>query len=194
MSEAKSLKARTIEETKALVFISIYLALLFGSFTVYRRLVSSEYDVSYLHYGYPIIEALVLAKVILIGRMLHLGERYAALGRAFGDLPLIIPALWKTFWFSLFVLAFSILEHVVDGWFHHHGLGASFHEILGQGKAEILARLLVLYTALVPLFILIELAEVLGEGKLFALFFRRRTKVDATVHAESESKAESQAK
>src|SRR5215469_15335708 len=128
MSEAKNLKDRAVAETKAFVFVVIYLAAFFGSFTLYRRLISSEYHVSYLHYGYAIIEALVLGKVILIGRMLHVGER-------FRDLPLIIPVLWKTFWFSVLVMAFSILEHVVEGWFHHQGLEATFHEILEQGKA-----------------------------------------------------------
>jgi hypothetical protein len=182
MTEAKSLKARAVAETKAFLFIAIYLALLFGSFTVYRRLILSEYHDSYLHYGYAIVEALVLGKVILIGRMLHVGER-------FRDLPLIVPVLWKTFSFSLLVIAFSVLERVVESLFHHRGLGAAFEEVAAQGKAEILARVLILFTALVPLFILVEIGEVLGEGKLFALFFRRRTKVDAAIHIDADSKA-----
>ena len=183
MNKKKSLKGRAVAETRAFVFVVIYLTFLFGSFTVYRRLISSEFHVSYLHYGYPLLEALVLGKVLLVGRMFHLGER-------FRDRPRIIPVFWKTFCFSLLVMAFQILERIIEGWFRHKGLSTSFQELLAQGKAEILARVLMLYTALVPLFILVEISDVLGEGKLFALFFRRTKKPDFPVQSDSGSSAE----
>jgi len=44
----------------------------------------AEYQIAYLHYGVSVVEALVLAKVILIGEALRLG-------RGLEDKPLIVP-------------------------------------------------------------------------------------------------------
>src|ERR1700692_1746850 len=74
----------------------LYLAFFFGAFAWYRRLVLAEYGISYLHYGTALVEALVLAKVILIGDALHLGRKLE-------EKPLIIPTIYKTVVFCVFV-------------------------------------------------------------------------------------------
>jgi hypothetical protein len=169
MSEEKpSIKARLLEETKTMLFLFVYLSLLFGAFTMYRRLVLAEYGIGYLQYGYNFIEAIVLSKVIVFGRFLRLGER-------FSNRPLIVPTLYKTLWFSGLILAFSILEHLVIGGLHGKATGVIFSELLDQGVWEILARTLVKVLALLPLFAVWEIGRVLGEGKLFHLFFTRGT-------------------
>src|SRR5450755_1460457 len=92
-----SLKERALSETRKYVGYTIYLAMVFAAFSNYRRLVLSEYEIAYLNYGYSLIEAMILAKVILIGEALKLGERRA-------DEPLIIPTLYKAFMFGLLVV------------------------------------------------------------------------------------------
>src|SRR5689334_1715334 len=116
-------KARLVAEGKDLLAIFIYLAILLSIFTTYRRLLLAEYGIDYLQYGYSLIEALVLAKIILLGRFLRLGGK-------FGNRPLIVPTLYKTLCFGLFVLAFSILEHIVLGWWHGNNLTTVFEEIM----------------------------------------------------------------
>src|SRR5258708_5673757 len=86
----------------------LYLAFFFGAFAWYRRLILAQYGISYLHYGIAVIEALVLAKVVLIGDALHLGRRHE-------EKPLIIPTLYKALIFCLFVEVFTVLEHVIEG-------------------------------------------------------------------------------
>jgi len=71
-------------------------------------LVLAEYQITYVRYGLSVLEALVLAKVILIGDVLRLGRR-------FEDKPLIVPTLYKTVVFTLWVAAFSFLEHTIEG-------------------------------------------------------------------------------
>jgi hypothetical protein len=144
MNEKKTgLKAKLWEEAKTLLVVWLYLAVLLGSITTYRRLVLAEYQISYFRYGYSLFEALLLAKVILIGRLLRLGER-------FRNRPLIIPTLYKTVIFSLFVFTFSILEHLILGLWHGKGPAKVFEELINQGVWESLAHAVVLFIALEP--------------------------------------------
>jgi hypothetical protein len=144
-----------------------YLAIFFAAFIWYRRLILAEYRITYLHYGMAIVEALILAKVILIGDALRLGRR-------FEEEPLIIPALYKAVMFSLFVGLFAILEHVIGGLIHGKGVAGGFREIMSEGKDELLARCLLTFFAFIPFFAFKELGRVMGNGKLDALFFRHR--------------------
>lgn len=159
------LKARLIDEAKLLALVFVYLAVLLAVFTNFRRLVLAEYRISYFHYGYSLAEALVLAKVVLTGRYFGFGER-------FRDRPLIIPCLYKTLIFGVLILAFSVLEHVLVGLSKGHAVSTVVDEILAQGWREILAKVLMLTTALVPMFAFWEVGRVLGEGRLLQLFLQ----------------------
>ncbi|MFO0821795.1 MAG: hypothetical protein U0792_01530 [Gemmataceae bacterium] len=159
-------KARLLEETKTMLLLFVYLSLLSSAFTTYRRLILAQYGIGYLQYGYNFLEALVLAKVLVFGRILRLGDR-------FKDRPLIVPTLYKTLWFSVLVFAFSILEHLVAGWLHGQTSAVALDSLLDEGIWEILARTLVKLLALLPLCAVWEIGRVLGKGKLFELFFTK---------------------
>jgi hypothetical protein len=161
------LKQKISHEIKQFLMIFLYLALLIGYFNTYKWLLMAEYHVGYFDYGYAVVEALVLAKIIMVGESLGIGER-------FSDRPLIFPTLYKTMLFALCVLAFNILEHFITGFLHGKGLAEVFHEAISLGRYEILARLLMMFVAFIPFFAFREAGRVLGEVKLFELFFRRR--------------------
>jgi hypothetical protein len=145
----------------------VYLAIFFGVFTWYRRLILAEYHITYAHYGFAVIEAFILAKIILVGDAFRLGRR-------FEEQHLIFSVLYKTFLFSLFVGVFAILERVIEGLIRGKGLAAGFHTIMNEGRDELLARCLLTFFAFIPFFAFKELGRVMGEGKLGALFFSRR--------------------
>ena len=134
----------------------------------------AEYRISYLNYGVAIIEALVLAKVILMGNAL-------GLSRGLEDKPLIFPTLYKAVVFSLFVGIFGVLEHMIGGLLHGKGLAGGFQELMSEGRYELLARCMVTFFAFIPFFAFQELGQVLGEGKLGALFFRKKTEGETGV-------------
>lgn len=159
-------KWKLIHEVKELLAIFLYLALFFCAFTTYRLLVMKEMGLSYFHYGFALVKALVLAKVILLGQQV----RFA---KVFDDQPLIIPTLYKVILFSLFAVVFEILEHVIGGFLHGRDLAGAFQEIMSAGWDELLARTLVMLVAFVPLFAFTETARVLGEGKMRELFVNK---------------------
>ena len=165
--DARSLKERALEEFKAYWVITLYLWLFLGSFTVYRRLILDETGVAYLHYGIALVEAMIIAKVVLIGRIFGFTRR-------FDRLPLIVPVIYKSLLFALLVLAFGVLEKTVDGLIHREGVWSGLRQIAQVGPYELGARTLMLTVALVPFCAFSELGRVLGMSRLVGLFFGKR--------------------
>lgn len=147
-----------------------YLAFFLIAFAWYRRLILAEYQVLYTDYWFPLIEAAVLAKVIMLGDLLRLGRRLE-------NRPLIFSALFRTVMFSLWVAIFNLVEETVRGLLHGNGLTGGVEEIASRGWYELLSRCVVIFVAFIPFFSFKELERVMGPEKLRALFWRRGTPV-----------------
>lgn len=167
-------KQRILHEAAEYWITFIYLALFFGSFTLYRKLILAEHHISSFHFGMSLLEALILAKVILIGNALHLG-------RHFETRPLLIPTLYKAMVFSLFTGAFALLEHSLHGLIHGGGITEGVRQLISLGWDELAARCLIMFTAFIPFFAFQELGNALGEGKIWELFFLSRGKKQTEV-------------
>jgi hypothetical protein len=160
-------KKKLLDEFAGYWINVFYLALMFAAFTQYRRLILAAHDITYTNYWVAVIEALVLAKVVMIGDALRLGRRLE-------HKPLIYSTILKTVVFSLFVGAFTVIEHVVKGLWKGNGLKEALLDFFGKGTHELLAGCLVILVAFIPFFAFRELGRVLGKGKIFNLFFRGR--------------------
>jgi len=144
-----------------------YLALVFASFTWYRRLLLAAYGISYTNYGVALIEALILGKVIMIGGLLHLG-------RGLEDKPLIYPTLYKTSVFTVFVCVFRVIEYSIKGLWHGEGIMGGLVALSEKGVEIVLAYALVVLVAFLPFFAVKELGRVLGSKRVGELFFHKR--------------------
>jgi hypothetical protein len=160
-------KEKVRRELVEYAFNVTYLTIVFAAFTVYRRLLLSAHDVSYTNYGFALIEALILGKVIMVGGMLRLG-------RGLEGRPLIYPTLYKTAVFTILCLFFTLAEHAIKGLVSGHGMAAGLAAYAAQGYEVILANSMVVFVALVPFFAVKELGRVLGREKIGTLFFRAR--------------------
>jgi len=159
-------RQRLTRETKVYLFNFLYLAVVLGAFNWYQRLILAEHNIQYLEYGIALIEAAVLAKVVMIGDLLRIGRRVK--GR-----PLIVPTVYRAITFSIWVGVFKFLEHMVRGILRGEGLAGGIDELMSHSPYEMLAMSLVVVCAFVPFFAFKELAQALGEGKMFELFMRR---------------------
>jgi hypothetical protein len=162
--DKQQIKAKAKVEFTRMVLLTIYLATLFGAVTTYKRLILAEHGIPFAEYGYSVINALVLAKVILIAGHFRIGSR-------FNERRLVIPALFKTLCFSSLVLALAVAERLIKGWWAGASTSAMFQVIVGPEKWAILSRVMMLFFALIPFFAFWETNRVLGGGILYRLFF-----------------------
>jgi hypothetical protein len=162
---AGSLKERARLELLEYLAISLYLCVYLGALLNYRRSVLSEMGISYTHYGYAVIESLILAKVILIGEAMHIGRREASR-------RLAVSALYQSIVFGIFVLAFQVLERAIHALVTRAPVAAEVAAMFRRPSAT-LAHVLVLILAFVPFFLLREAGRQLGEERLFGLLLRR---------------------
>ena len=164
----EGLKDKVRHELIEYAFNVIYLTAVFATFTIYRRLLLAAHDITYTNYGFALIEALILGKVIMIGGVFHLG-----LGLE--DRPLIYPTLYKTVVFTIFCAIFTLAEHAIKGLVSGHGVAAGLAQFAAQGYDVILANSMVVFVALIPFFAVQELGRVMGREKIGRLFFRHRS-------------------
>jgi len=155
-SEKKSLKQRAAHEFREVVILTAYLAFFFLALATYSAFLPGQFH----------INALVIAKVILIGEALHAGTRYE--GRA----PLLHSAIWKAFVFGFLVFASHILEEIIKNLIHGKAAMAAFHEIHLE---VLLSRAVVIFLTFIPLFLFRELRRVVGEEKFMTLVLHSPT-------------------
>ena len=159
-------KRKVVDEMVEYYLNFVYLAFFLVAFAWYRRLILAEYDILYLNYWVPLVEAAVLAKVIMVGDMLRFG-------RGLERKPLLFPTLFRTVLFSVYVGVFSVLERTARGLLHGKGLTAGLADLASKGRNELLAECVVIFCAFVPFFAFKELEGVLGKDKLRDLFWSR---------------------
>jgi len=158
---------RIFKEAVEYWIIVLYLAIVFAAFTWYRRLLLAAYGITYTNYWVAVIKALILGKVIMIGEVLRIG-------RGLEKKPLIVPTLYKTLVFTLFLAIFTVLENVFSGLWKGTGFTGNVVAYLGVGSHEFFANSLVVFVTFIPFFGVKELGRVLGQDKIRALFFRSR--------------------
>jgi len=163
---SSSFKEKAIEELRMFWVIAIYLAVMLAAFAWYRRFVLSAAGISYVHYWAAAIEALILAKVILIGQALGIGRRWEGS-------QLILSVLVKSVLFGVFIALFGILEHVIEGLVHRDSWEQIAHSLVSAGRDEILARTVMVIVTLIPFFAFWETDRVMGNHKLFEMFFHK---------------------
>jgi hypothetical protein len=89
-------------------------------------MILSEEHINYRAQGIAVINALIMAKAMLIGEDLHVGNWLK-------DKPVLYSSLYKSLVFSLFLIAFYILEEVVVGVFR----GGPFLRVFRPLGAEV---------------------------------------------------------
>src|SRR6516225_9725617 len=123
-TSSRTLKQKAYHEFKEFLIIALYLWVVFGLLLVYKSLILNEEHIDYVAHGVALINALVLAKFLLIARALHLGDRA-------NDAPLIYPTLLKSALFSLVLAACKILEEAAVGIYHGKSFSQSIADLGG---------------------------------------------------------------
>lgn len=118
MSDAKrTLKQKALHQAREYLVISLYPFVVFCLFVFYKSVILAEHHIDFALHGFALINALALAKVMLVVQELHLANQ-------FRNAPLIYSTLLKSLVFTIVLACFKIAEEAAIGRFH----GKSFHE------------------------------------------------------------------
>lgn len=163
----RTLKQRLYQGMKEYLAITCYLWVVFALFVLYKSVVLSEQHISYAPHGFALLNALALAKVMLVAKDLHFGER-------FNEAPLIYTTLFKSTAFAILLGCFKILEETLIALYHGYSFNESISAVGGGTLKGILVLMTILAVVLIPFFAFAELGSVLGEDKLRKLLFTSR--------------------
>jgi hypothetical protein len=162
------LKERAVHQLKEFLAMFIYLWVLLTLLVINQSIVVAQE--AYQAHFFAFVNALILAKVLLIGEHLHLGNR-------FRDKPLLYSILYKCFVFMVFFIVVHILERVIVGVWSGRTIAQSFPDIGGGSLKRILSIGANLFVALIPFFAFREISRVIGPGELWSLLLNRGTRV-----------------
>jgi len=147
---------RIAEELRRVAITTCYLFVCFSAVLFYRMAVLHSYGIDYAPFGFAAVKALVMGKFIMLGRMAGIGDRYK-------DKPLIYPVLHQSAIFLVLLIALSVAEEVVKGWFHGQAFTDVMHDL--GGLLQIGATAVLLWLILIPYLSVIRLADLLGEDR-----------------------------
>jgi hypothetical protein len=131
------------------------------------------HGVAFAPFGFAAVKALICAKFVSIGHILHVSER-------FKSLPLVWPTLYKSLAFIVLLFALNAIEEIVVGLMHHRAISDSLAEFGGGTLDQLIATSIVGLLILIPFFAFRTLGEAIGERNLVRVFFRRRQVADNT--------------
>jgi hypothetical protein len=161
------LKSGAIDETKKLFGIFLYFWILLSLFSLHKALVLNDESLVY-HQGFAVINALALAKVVLLGEMFHAGDRLK--GK-----PLIYPIVFKSAVFGVLLILFHLLEEALLGLIHGETLSQSLSSIAGGKLSGIAMVGIIMFFVLIPFFAFEELQRAIGAEEFRFLLLGRRS-------------------
>ena len=164
----ESLKAKALEEMKKYAALTAYLWVLFFLLGMYRRLLLKENGIDPWTQGYAIVNALVFAKVVLLGEILDLGAGLRK--RAF-----ILVVLGRTALFTALLMAFHVVEEAVRALIKGEPVAESLLHLGGGSWLGVWVYAGLLFVMLFPLSAFREMSFVLGKDVLWGIVTRRES-------------------
>jgi len=166
-----ALVGKVVREARKFLVRFLYLWILFALFALHKTLLLPEEGLIYSQ-GFAVLNAFVLAKVMLVADNLHVGEN-------FDTRPLVYPVLFKSALFAIILICFDLIEEVVVRSLRGKSVAAGVWSVGGGTLEGILSVGIIIFVVLIPYFAFREMAKVVGERQMRELLFVRRTKLGA---------------
>lgn len=152
-------------EMVALSWAFLYLFVLFAMLRLYGNILLAKHDDDTIRFGVAALNALIFAKVILIGNWMKLGSKSDARS-------LLTSVLAKSVAFSGFFIVFHFVEEAIVALIHHAPASA----ILGDGSSKLQAAMvasIIFGVAMIPYFAVREITRSIGWERLKTLLLER---------------------
>ncbi len=162
------LHQRVIDEMIEFAVITVYLCICFSALAYLKAAILEAHGVAFAPFGFAVVKALICAKFIMVGRALHLGERYRTQA-------LIWPTLHKSLIFLVLLIVLNVAEEMIVGYVHGRAAMDTIAEFGGGTLDQAIATAVVMFLILVPFFAFRSLGERVGERNLVQVFLRPRS-------------------
>jgi len=190
-TSTRSLKRKVYHETKEMIVITAYLWIVFVLLEVHKSVIVAENHINVASHAFALINALALAKVMVVARAFHLGDVTKETA------PLVYPTIRKAAVYTLLLACFKIVEDAAVGLYRGRSFSQSITDIGGGTWKGILSISAIMFVVLIPFFAFAELGDVLGEGRLAQIFLHHRhlatTDLDIVRHSTPEASPEKRA-
>lgn len=154
-----------LNEAKRLLVIFLYLWVIFGLFVLNERIILRQHGMAFtLKDGFAIINALALAKVMLVVEDLNLV-------RWIKHRPLIYPIVLESLILTIILLLFRIIEHYAVSSLEHRAVASNATAIGGGGFVGVICVAVIMFVALIPFIAFRHIGRELGPGRLNAMLF-----------------------
>jgi hypothetical protein len=160
----ETLLTRVIVEARKLVVITLYLWFLLALFSVYKRMLLQQHGISVWNQGFAIVNALIFAKVIVIGQALDIGKQLR-------DQALVWVVLGKSLIFAILLILFHVSEESIRAWANGLPVASSIDDYGGGSALGLATYVAIFFVALTPFFAFQEVSRALGGGDLWDFFF-----------------------
>lgn len=163
-------KAAIAHEAKRFLVMFFYLWALLGLFVLNEKITLRQHGIDFAPHGFAFINALVLAKVMLVAEDLDLGSRLQ-------PRPLIYPILTEALILAVLFIVFHALEEMVVGLVAGKTFAASVPAIGGGGFVGLFCVSLILFISLIPYFGFRRITREIGADRMRELLLGPRTRL-----------------
>jgi hypothetical protein len=161
-------KKRALDELRKLSITVTYIWVLLSVSTLHREIILANYHINYsAKFGFAFINAVILAKFMWLGEILHAGRKAA--GKA-----LLYSMLWNSALFAFILMVCHLLEEALVRVWGGQSFATSFSKTVAEPR-EVFATLLLMFVVLIPFFFAKGLIEILGKDEIKRLVLKART-------------------
>jgi len=165
-SRIATIKHHAVREFRTFLIFFFYLWALFGLFVLNEAVITRMHGGTIAFQGFAVINAFVLAKVMMVIEKLELA-------RWLRDRPRIVVILYEAAVCAVLFIVFHIAEHMIVDYFH--GEAAAGALAPAGGYLGLLIVAVILFVCLLPFFGFKNLALVIGMDRMREILFQRPT-------------------
>jgi hypothetical protein len=162
-----SVKTRLTQELKRFLILFVYLWVLLGLFVLNQDLIERSAGNVFVFQGFAILNAVILAKVML-------AAEYVDVARWLQRLPVAATIAFEAALCTALFMTVHVIERVLVGLFHGSTLAASIPSFGGGGLAGTVIVAAIMFVSLLPFFTFKHVARAIGSDRLRAILFQRR--------------------
>jgi hypothetical protein len=168
---------RARHELVEFALIAAYLFVCFGAVILYRAAVLADHGVAPTALGLALLKSLLIAKFMLVGHALKVGDWL-------DGAPLARVILYRSSLFLALLIVLDAIEEIVVGAMHGRGPMEVASDIASGRILEMLANGLLMWLILLPYFGAREISAVLGPGVMRRLLLVGPTEAERRAAAD----------